>query len=157
LRPYARRPQPTSPGSSRRSGAPISPPSSIAGRRSSTRRTSPIAEDGAGERLGFVILAGLKTPGPDIELVRMAVTQPGAGIGKLLLTAAMDLAFNTLSAARLWLDVFDDNARARRIYRVAGFRDEPTPRQAALKADGEPGTLVIMSMSPAQFRGMARP
>jgi diamine N-acetyltransferase len=103
-----------------------------------------IAEDAAKQRVAFVILAGLV--GGNIELVRMAVTQPGAGIGKLILTAVIDLVFNELGAERLWLDVFDDNTRARRVYLAAGFRDEDVPRQPALKADGQPGSLVIMSI-----------
>jgi diamine N-acetyltransferase len=107
-----------------------------------------IADDATQERIAFVILAGLASR--DIELVRMAVTKSGAGIGKLVLTTAIDLAFDEFGAERLWLDVFADNERARRVYRAAGFREEAVPQQSALKADGQPGSLVIMSI----LRGM---
>lgn len=103
-----------------------------------------IAEDAARQRTAFVILAGVA--GGDIELVRMAVTEPGAGVGKLILTTVIDMAFGELAARRLWLDVFADNTRARRIYQAAGFRDEDVPWQPAQKADGTPGSLVIMSI-----------
>lgn len=114
-----------------------------------------IAEDAAGQRAAFVILAGLADR--DIELVRMAVTRPGAGIGKLILTTVIDLAFDELGAERLWLDVFADNTRARRIYQAAGFRDDAVPRQSAQKADGTPGTLVVMSIRSAQYRAAQKP
>lgn len=105
-----------------------------------------IAQDEARERLGFVILAGLHSADKSLELVRMAVTQPGTGLGKPLLASVIETAFDKLGADRLWLDVFDDNVRARRVYEAAGFRDEETLQQAALKADGQPGYLIVMSI-----------
>ncbi len=112
-----------------------------------------IADDAAGQRTAFVILAGLCSAPRDIELVRMAVTRPGAGIGKLLLTTVIAMTFDEFGAERLWLDVFADNARARRVYGAAGFREADVPRQSALKADGQPGSLVIMSILAAHYRG----
>ena len=112
-----------------------------------------IADDAAGQRAAFVILAGLGAAPRDIELVRMAVTRPGVGIGKLLLTTVIAMVFGELGAERLWLDVFADNARARRVYAAAGFREEDVPRQSARKADGQPGSLVIMSILATHYRG----
>jgi len=105
-----------------------------------------IGEDEAGERIAFAILGGLAATPGNIELVRMGVVHPGAGTGKPLLTAVIEMAFGSLGAKRLWLDVFDDNLRARRAYEAAGFRDDGAPRQAANKSDGTPGSLVIMSL-----------
>lgn len=111
-----------------------------------------IGEDEAGERIAFVILAGVAGALRDIELVRMSVAQPGAGVGKLLLVSVLDMAFNTLGAERLWLDVFEDNLRARRAYASAGFREDNTPRQMVRKSDGTSGTLVIMSIRATEYR-----
>jgi diamine N-acetyltransferase len=111
-----------------------------------------IAQDEAHERIAFVILAGLSSSPRDIELVRMAVVRPGARIGKPLLAAVTEMAFCDLGASRLWLDVFDDNLRARHAYETAGFHEEAVPPQPARKSDGKPGSLVIMSIREAQYR-----
>jgi diamine N-acetyltransferase len=113
-----------------------------------------IARDDAGARQAFVILAGLASKARKFELVRMAVVRPGSGIGKPLLTAVMAMAFGELGANRLWLDVFDDNVRAHRLYEAVGFRKEEGPRQIALKADGQRGSLVIMSIAAADYRSL---
>ena len=105
-----------------------------------------IGQDDAGERLAFVILAGLGSQPRNVELVRMGVARPGTGIGKPLLASVLETVFDKLGANRLWLDVFDDNMRARRVYQAVGFREEGTPPLAARKTDGEPGFLIIMSM-----------
>lgn len=105
-----------------------------------------IAEAPDGQRLAYVILAGLGGVAPAIELVRMLVAEPGRGLGHALMAQVMATVFSELGAARLWLDVFEDNARARHVYRRAGFQETEDPRQAATKADGEPGRLVIMEI-----------
>ena len=98
-----------------------------------------IARDDRTEPLGFVILAGLASPVRGIELVRMAVATPGRGLGRRLLRRVIRLAFAELGADRLWLDVFDDNRRARHVYRSAGFVEEaPLPDAAR--------NLVVMAM-----------
>jgi diamine N-acetyltransferase len=61
-------------------------------------------------------------------------------------TLAVDLCFGDLGANRLWLDVFDDNERARRAYRAVGFREEGILREAARRQDGSLGSLVVMAM-----------
>ena len=105
-----------------------------------------IACDDRSGRLGFVILAGLAAPSRNIELVRMAVATPGTGLGRPLLRRVGRLAFDELCAVRLWLDVFDDNSRARHVYRSAGFVEEDVRRDSAVKADGTIATLVVMAI-----------
>jgi diamine N-acetyltransferase len=53
-------------------------------------------------------------------------------------------------AHRLWLDVFDTNARARRVYEAYGFREEGAMREAILR-DGEYHTLVLMSLLDREY------
>ena len=112
-----------------------------------------IAEQGGDGPCGYVILKGLGTPARSIELVRMVAAEPGRGLGKEMLRAVIALAFGELGANRLWLDVFDDNERARRAYRTAGFVEEGTLREAALRSDGRSGSLVIMSILASEFVG----
>jgi diamine N-acetyltransferase len=111
-----------------------------------------IAEDETRERLGFVILAGIASLDRNIEIVRMAVLDPGRGTGKPFLLGVLDRAFKQLGARRLWLDVFEDNGRARGMYEAAGFHEDGTLRQSALKADGRQGILVVMSLLAAEYQ-----
>ena len=111
-----------------------------------------IATDSSQEPVAFVILAGLLSPARSIELVRMAVAQPGIGIGKPLLRTLIHIIFTDLGANRLWLDVFDDNDRARHAYGAVGFHVEGVLRQAVLKRDGTLGSLVVMSILATEFR-----
>lgn len=111
-----------------------------------------VAHDGRNRRLAFVILNGLFSPAHSIELARMAVIRPGTGIGKPLLRRVIDLAFNELRANRLWLDVFDDNRRAAHVYQSVGFIREGVLREAALKSDGQLGSLVVMSILKREYQ-----
>ena len=112
-----------------------------------------IAEQGEGASSGYVILKGLSTAARSIELARMVAADPGRGLGKTMLRAIIQLAFGELGANRLWLDVFDDNERARRAYRAVGFVEEGILREAALRIDGRNGSLVIMSILASEYAG----
>ena len=73
-----------------------------------------------GEELaGFVILQEFRDP--TILLRRIAVRQPGEGVGTQLLRAVMDWVFETTPAVALRLDVALGNPRARRVYEREGF------------------------------------
>lgn len=106
-----------------------------------------LAEDAAGSRLGFAILRGLRTPERGVELVRIAMAEPGRGVGRDVLRRLVGLCFGELGAGRLWLDVFEDNERARRAYRAVGFGEEPAQAKTARRQDGSESTLVVMARS----------
>ncbi len=96
-------------------------------------------------RIGFAILAGLDSAEADIELVRTAVAQAGRGHGREMLRAVLAEAFDRLGAHRVWLDVYDDNPRARRAYEALGFHldgSKPGPR----RDDGRQAALLLMSL-----------
>ena len=82
-----------------------------------------------------------------VELVRIVVDRPGQGLGTAALRRVVELAFGELGASRLWLDVFADNARARRVYERQGFREERRLEAAVARQDGTRGTLVVMAMT----------
>jgi diamine N-acetyltransferase len=65
--------------------------------------------------------------------------------GRLLLEYGMLRAFLHHHAHRLWLDVFETNTRARRIYEDYGFRYDGVLREAILR-DGAYHTLALMSL-----------
>jgi RimJ/RimL family protein N-acetyltransferase len=75
----------------------------------------------AGEFAGYVILV-LDDDGRSVELRRITLARPGAGLGKLALALLDEHVRAVLGRARIWLDVFDDNVRARRAYEASGYR-----------------------------------
>lgn len=99
---------------------------------------------------GFAILRGILSPHMNVELKRLVIAAPGHGLGQRALAALKALAFDSLGAHRLWLDVFATNARALHVYRKAGFRQEGTLREAIYR-DGEFHTLLLFAMLDREY------
>jgi diamine N-acetyltransferase len=95
--------------------------------------------------VGFVILAGLTGPNCSIEFRRIVINKKGRGYGRATVEAVIDRAFEAHGAHRLWLDVKDDNFRARALYESTGFLVEGRLRDC-LKAGGRYESLIVMSM-----------
>jgi diamine N-acetyltransferase len=60
----------------------------------------------------------------------------GQGLGTDAMFALLDFGFGQLRLERLWLEVYDFNARARRSYDKAGFKLEGVERHAVYKLGG---------------------
>ncbi len=103
-----------------------------------------------GQPSGFAILCGLTSVNRSIEVKRVAVSQPGQGIGREALRQIMSKSFVDLAAHRLWLDVYTDNERARRTYRALGFVEEGTMRDCIWQG-GKFRSLVLMSMLESEY------
>jgi diamine N-acetyltransferase len=99
---------------------------------------------------GFAILQGIHSEHHSVHLKRIAVRTPKRGFGKALLEYATDRAFLHHRAHRFWLDVFETNARARRVYEAYGFRYDGVMREAIL-LDGEYHTLALMSLLDREY------
>ena len=99
---------------------------------------------------GFAILQGIQSEHHSLHLKRIAVRTPNRGFGKALLEYAMDRAFLHHHAHRFWLDVFETNARARRVYESYGFRYDGVMREAIL-LDGKYHTLALMSLLDREY------
>ena len=100
--------------------------------------------------VGYAILCGLSSVNRSIELKRVVVADPGRGLGREAVRLTLRNAFGEMSAHRLWLDVYEDNHRARRVYRALGFVEEGTIRECVW--DGSRfRSLVLMSMLEAEF------
>lgn len=109
-----------------------------------------ILEDMDGAACGFAVLAGLAGEHDAVEIRRIVVARPGEGLGRRFLEAIKTFAFGELGANRLWLDLFEGNARAMRAYRAAGFTTEGTLRGAV--RDGERyRSLIVMSMLAREY------
>lgn len=111
-----------------------------------------LASDAAASGLqAYVILRGLAEDSSAIELKRVVVAVPGQGLGRRILREVVRTAFEDLGAHRLFLDVYEDNARARHLYASLGFVMEGTMRDAA-RRDGAWHNLLLMSMLEEEYR-----
>lgn len=110
-----------------------------------------VSETEWGEVHGYVILRGINEDSRAIELKRIVVATPERGLGRSMLKELMRIAFRELGAHRLFLDVFEDNARARHVYESVGFQYEGVMREAAHR-DGHWCNLRLMSILESEFR-----
>lgn len=106
-----------------------------------------------GDRQGYAIFLGLRSPHHALELKRVVITEPGKGLGRRVFAELLRYAFEQRQAHRLYFDAFDDNARALHLYRSLGFREEGILREAGLRKDGY-RNLVMFSMLAAEYRAV---
>jgi diamine N-acetyltransferase len=104
----------------------------------------------------FAILQGIQSEHHSIHLKRIAVRMPNRGLGRVVLEYAMSRAFQHHRAHRFWLDVFETNVRARRIYEAYGFHYDGVLREAIL-LDGEYHTLALMSLLDREYTARQQP
>ena len=104
---------------------------------------------------GHVILRGIQSTNHSIELMRIVVSQPGQALGREVLKATTGAVFDELAAHRLWLDVFEHNARARHVYRSVGFVEEGVLRECVKQQEGY-ASLVVMSILEDEYRAHVR-
>ena len=74
-----------------------------------------------GEVAGYFILA-LDADGSSVELRRIVVARKGRGTGSSAIGALETFCRDRLKRKRIWLDVFDFNARGRQVYTRLGYR-----------------------------------
>ncbi|MCI0698316.1 GNAT family N-acetyltransferase [candidate division KSB1 bacterium] len=101
--------------------------------------------------VGYIILAGLQNANLSVEFRRLVITDKSRGFGREAVKLVKKLAFETLNAHRLWLDVKEQNHRARRLYESEGFAVEGVLREC-LKTETGFDSLVVMSMLRNEYR-----
>jgi RimJ/RimL family protein N-acetyltransferase len=101
-----------------------------------------------GAPTGFAILREWASPERVTAVKRIAVADPGRGNGRALLGAAVDAVFRETDAHRLWLGVFPDNVRARRVYEALGFQAEGIARGNAFFGGVHRDELVMALLRP---------
>jgi RimJ/RimL family protein N-acetyltransferase len=114
-----------------------------------------VNEADGGELQAFAILRGLAETSRSIELKRIVVATPERGLGRKILEELIRKAFEEFKAHRLFLDVFEDNPRARHLYESLGFVYEGLLREAA-RRDGEYCTLRLMSLLDREYAERVR-
>jgi RimJ/RimL family protein N-acetyltransferase len=80
----------------------------------------------------------------------------GRGYGSDAIAALVEFGFGSLRLQRIWLDVYDFNDRARRVYARLGFVHEGTLRHAAFR-DGRHVDVHRMSVLVDEWRSPPEP
>ena len=99
-------------------------------------------------RVGFVIVRDWNSPERVSLIKRVAVSNPGQGVGRSLLRAVVDLVFKNTDAYRLWLGVFPENLRAQAAYKAVGFVGEGVARGSAYFGGHHRDELVMAILRP---------
>lgn len=110
-----------------------------------------IVESAAGEPVGFIIIRRDGWNSRGFEFKRLVITKKGAGYGRATLQLVKRAIFDRFDAHRLWLDVFDYNARAQRLYASEGFSVEGTRRECVRRGERYI-SVVMMSMLEGEYR-----
>ena len=106
-------------------------------------------------RCGFVIVQGCRNPHRSVELKRMVLQHKRQGIGRSTVSQIKRLAFDSLGAHRLWLDVKSLNTAAQQLYCSQGFVEEGRLRDSVrLSGFATPtyDSLIVMSMLEHEYR-----
>lgn len=101
--------------------------------------------------VGYIILAGMKSPHEALELMRITINEKGQGYGKQAISWVMKYCFETLGYHRLWLDVFTNNHKAISIYRQLGFREEGILRDCKKYGDSY-RSMMLFSMLEGEYK-----
>jgi diamine N-acetyltransferase len=105
--------------------------------------------------IGFAILTGLTSLNAAIQLMRVAVEQPGRGLGRACCRLLLAEAFDRLGAHRFHLDLFEDNERAERLYLSLGLRHEGVLREAERRGSVF-RSLKLMAILEPEYRALER-
>jgi RimJ/RimL family protein N-acetyltransferase len=105
-----------------------------------------VLRDSTSAVLGFAILQGFNEPDRKLHLKRIAVRDPGVGLGSILLEALLERIYASTKTNRIDLDLFVGNDRARRTYEKAGFRLEGVLRDYHRNSDGSFDDMWLMSL-----------
>ncbi len=97
------------------------------------------------EKVGFIILAGLKNKNKSLELMRIVITEKNSGYGSEAIEEIKKYAFKELKFHRIWLDVKEFNTRAKNVYIKCGFKIEGLLRECIF-VDGHYESLYLLSI-----------
>jgi RimJ/RimL family protein N-acetyltransferase len=110
-----------------------------------------------GSPVAFALLQDLDDANGNTYLQRLAVARQGEGIGAWMLKALQDWVFARPGAHRLHLHFSVENARGKRLYASAGFREEGIEREVYKMPDGRRVsryTVSILRPEWAALRGL---
>ena len=102
----------------------------------------------APQPIGFAIVRDWASGERVTCIKRIAVARPGEGHGKAFLAHLINRIFRETDVYRIWLGVFPDNARARRVYEAVGFKVEGVARGNAFFGGVYRDELVMALLRP---------
>lgn len=95
--------------------------------------------------IGYIIVAGVLNKNKSLEFRRIVINEKGKGFGREAVQLLKKVCFEELQFHKLWLDVYDSNTRAIKLYESESFKKEGTIRKVILtKKKG--ASLLIYSM-----------
>lgn len=110
-----------------------------------------VVEDNETQKLvGYLIVAGLKSPDRNIELKRITISEKGKGYGRETIKLIRKIAFEELNGHRLWLDAICKNHRAHKLYESEGFVKEGILRECMF-INGNYESIVVMSILEKEY------
>ena len=101
--------------------------------------------------IGHMIIFGLCNHNKVLEFRRITINEKGLGFGREAIILLKQLCFEKLRFHRLWLDVYDDNDRAIKLYESEGFVKEGTLRDS-IKTDNGYRSQRIYSMIENEYK-----
>jgi len=101
--------------------------------------------------VGYVILSGLSSEHRVISFDRITIAEKGRGYGRQVVRLIKKRCFETYGCHRLWLDVFDFNPQARRLYESEGFVFEGTLRECKRRGEAYL-SMHVLSMLEEEYR-----
>jgi RimJ/RimL family protein N-acetyltransferase len=112
------------------------------------RRYACFVAEADGRPVGFAILRDWASPERVTLVKRVAVAEPGRGLGTATMRAVVDAAFCETDVHRLWIGCFPDNLRAQRSYEAVGFIAEGVARGSAFFHGEHRDELVLSLLRP---------
>jgi len=106
-----------------------------------------------GNLIGHMLCFGLDNPNKVLEFRRFTIMEKGQGFGREALQLLKNLCFEQLKFHRLWLDVFDDNEVAIKLYESEGFFCEGTLRDSFI-SEGKYRSQKIYAMLEDEYNKM---
>lgn len=98
--------------------------------------------------IGYGIIADKFNIDDNVELLRLALSRRGEGIGHALVETLLAHAFSIGNTHRVWLDVVAKNFAAVAVYVRAGFQREGTMRQAYNDETGRSDMYLMSILRP---------
>lgn len=100
--------------------------------------------------VGYVILSDLESQHDVISFDRIVIREKGKGYGRQTVQLVTKICFEQYRCHRLWLDVFDNNPQARKLYESEGFVFEGTLRDCK-KREGNYLSMHVLSMLAPEY------
>lgn len=104
-----------------------------------------IIEDQQNNKVGYAIIAGLKSKNKSLELRRVVIGEKNRGYGTEFLSLIKDYTFKDLNFHKIWLDFFESNQRVESLYKRSGFKREGVLRDKYFY-DNRYISMVVMSI-----------